>query len=430
MNGRKLASRVVGATVAAATLGYGTAFASWGDQHAVGVGSFQDMIVRADGTTVLAFSISEVPPLGLSVALVDAAGDVRREEVAAGRFAQGALAESGRELLVAWGAADGVKVRSRVGGAWTSTVTIGGGDRLNVRVAASPSGRAVVIWQGPGRRLTASWRNGAAGAWHAPVLLGSGPPIASMPASVGMDRAGNAIVVWRTGAARGRVFARMLSAGATAWSQAVRLSPPGVFTDEARLAVGAGGDVLVGWRTHRTLWLSSGRLPRIPGPARRMATGLLGSPAVGVGPRADAAVLWIGAGGRTYVRSRSVRGAFSATQRTPRIMDSTAVRGWGRYAEIPIDASGTATFIRVSVGGCPVGAYPDGLCVTAYRRTLAGRWTRPRGVLSTPVGGENALPFVAAGSSGAVSIAGSWATDLSDVGAPPDSFVQLVSWRP
>lgn len=431
MNGWRIVMRL-GAVTVAATVGLAgapAADAGWGVQHPVGVGSFQDMLVRSDGRTAIVFSASDVSPTGLSVAFVDRAGNVRREAVATGGFGQGSLAESGRELLVAWGAKDGVKVRSRVGSAWTPVVRIASGQRFNVQVVASPSGRAVAVWQGPGRRLSATWRSRTGGAWHAPVILGSGPPLQSAPATVRMDRAGNAIVVWRVGTVRGRVLARVLPARATSWSAPERLSPPAVFTEDARVAVGAGGDVLVAWQTGRALWLSSGRLPALPGPARRFASGLVAPPAVGVGARGDAAVLWTS--GRTFVRSRAGRGTFAAAQRTRGVLDTYVTRGGRQFGEIPIDRFGTATFTGFAAGaGCPAGGYASPFCVTAVRRTLAGRWTSPRVVLSIPVGGEVALPFVASGPSGAVSIAGSSAVEMSDVGTPPDSFVHLVSWRP
>lgn len=430
MGGR--AGVAAGAVVAASLcIGVSQATAGWGAQHVVGIGSFQDMVVETNGTTSIAFSVSAADPTGLSVASVDRLGRVTRTAVGVGGFGTGSLAEGANgELLVAWASpAGGVRVRSRTAGSWGRPVRIGSATGYAVQVAASRSGRAVVIWQTAAGRLRAAWRARAGGVWRGPVTLGEGLPRgAGQVASVRLDRAGGAVVVWRVGRTQGRVFTRTLPARASGWAPARRLSPPRVFTADVRIATGSSGDVLVGWQAGKALWLAQGQSAEALGGARRVATGVLAPPMLGVGPRGDAVVVWAGAG-RSFVMSRTRRGPFSQARRALRGVDPFTSRGWNRSADIPVDQSGTATFAFQS-SACPSAAYAAPVCVRTVRRDAGGRWTRPQVVLTIQSGGEIALPFLAAGPRGHISVAGSSSKEMSDVSTPLESLVQLTSFTP
>ena len=146
----------------------------------------------------------------------------------------------GGGAAVAWGAgpADpGLVVSARgADGVWSAPAKVSEAPpgillfASDVHVAMNARGDALAVWQEPDGLMSSDLPAG--GAWSAPVLIA--PSTGSiLGASVGLDDAGNALVVVRApdqATFNFRVMAYTRAAGAAAWSGPVALSPAGPTT--------------------------------------------------------------------------------------------------------------------------------------------------------------------------------------------------------
>jgi hypothetical protein len=129
-------------------------------------------------------------------------------------------------------------------GEWTVPQTIdGGAPGEDVWLAGNSAGEAVAVWtsragSAPGNVLAARYTH--AGAWSAPVVLGSG----SAPRAV-LDDAGNAFVLWTGASSAGQsiLWRRSLQDGGWGGVETV----PGA--QSARWAVARTGAALLAWTT-------------------------------------------------------------------------------------------------------------------------------------------------------------------------------------
>lgn len=406
------------------------AHGAWRPQVTVGTGSFNDMVVMTDGTTALSLGGPIERAGDADVATVSRAGVVTRATV--GRGVGGITEGRPGELMVGMaGLGPGVVVRARVGGEWQPPVTLAIEQGYSVRIAANRSGRAVAVWNDVTGRVRGAVRPNATAAWTSPRTLGRGTtPGVGLIATARVDPAGNAIVVWRTGRDRGSVFSRVMGAGDTDWRAIRRLSPPGRFTFDVHVAVGAGGDVLVGWESGGRLWLTGGRRITQLGPVtvQRPAGSVRSAPLLGIGPRGDAIVLWQTRRGRVLAMPRSRRGAFAPARFAPPRVSVELMRGYGHSGQVPVDGLGNATVVHdplVCVGDAMAS------CSNLIRRRADGSWSRPREIIRMRLsGGERAFPFVGSNDSGRISIVGSSSTEMSDVSNPPESTIELTTGKP
>jgi hypothetical protein len=242
-------------------------------------------------------------------------------------------------------------------------------------MAAGPS-RSVLAWLAtpPGASapvIRAAWRD-AGQEWTTPTTIAT---TAVDRPIVGIDRAGNALVVWRSSDRRQIVGVR-LAAGAPAWSNAEEISraeaaPP-------VLAVGPDGDAVVAWSRpgRRGIMAVVGRLS-LPGPLGTPSVVYLNGRRVGVavGPGGRAAI--VSADGRRFVvRSRDKRGRFDAARPIAPVPRSSAgiVPPGGYLPRIVIDRTGmTAVWARdyISDGDW-------GWTELMERRRTRGHWSRAR----------------------------------------------------
>jgi hypothetical protein len=111
------------------------------------------------------------------------------------------------------------------------------------RVAVGRSGDAVVVWYLDGSyRIEASRFDSQAGTWGPATDLGAG-----VAPDVGVDDAGNAIVVWSAASQPGQVQAARYAAVAGSWGAPVALIDQGLGAWEARVVVDASGNATAAW---------------------------------------------------------------------------------------------------------------------------------------------------------------------------------------
>lgn len=143
--------------------------------------------------------------------------------------------------------------RRPAGGSWTSATTISSptdNATLSLEVGVDAAGNAVVVWlsqelgQSTGRFMAALRRGGT---WQTPTALGD--PIQD-PDQLTLDVAasGNATAAWvRSDGTNKRIVTTSLSTSGT-WSAPNDLTFGGVDTDFPRVAVDAQGDATLVWR--------------------------------------------------------------------------------------------------------------------------------------------------------------------------------------
>jgi hypothetical protein len=189
----------------------------------------------------------------------------------------------------------------------------------------------------------------AAAATWSPAQIVSVPGTDAHDPRVGLDGAGGAVVVWRSG--EGGVAAAGHRHGAPAWSAPVGLWAGGEPLHDLRLAVGPRGDAVAAWireiAPDGAVAMAAIRRPgggwqppREIGPAAKWAARL----AVAVDRRGRAAVVWHGprrGGGATLVASRRASGA--AVFGAPVVLSPRAAER--REPLLVLDRAGRATAI-------------------------------------------------------------------------------------
>jgi hypothetical protein len=240
--------------------------------------------------------------------------------------------DSGGNALVVWERFDGtnhrVQARTRTAGGdllATQTLSAAGHDANDPQVAVNPStGDAVVVWQrsdGTNNRVQDRART-AAGTWSAIQTLSDAGGDAGDP-QVGLDSAGNAVVVWeRFDGTNQRVQARVRSAGG-GLSAVQTLSAAGHDAVLPQVGVDPGGDAVVVWPRHDgTNYRVQARARAAGGTVSAIQTlSAAGQDAVGpqvaVDSGANAVVVWQGFDGtnrRIEARARSAGGVVGPIQ--------------------------------------------------------------------------------------------------------------------
>jgi len=136
------------------------------------------------------------------------------------------------------------------GGSWAAAVNLSaaGEDAEDPRLAVDPAGDAVAVWRrydGSNVVIEAAVRT-AGGSWGAPVRLSAGGENADEP-SVGLDRAGNAVAVWRRYDGFDDIVQAATRAAGGAWQAPIDLSDAGQNAYEPQIAVDEGGDAVAVW---------------------------------------------------------------------------------------------------------------------------------------------------------------------------------------
>ena len=119
------------------------------------------------------------------------------------------------------------------------------------RAAVDSAGNAVVVWShdvGEPRFLQASYRRARGGPWDSPIDL-SDDRFRAGTQQVAIDGAGNVVAAWARSGPSGLVAqAAVRSASSGIWGPPVDLSrPDAAVAGPPSLAVGSGGNALVGW---------------------------------------------------------------------------------------------------------------------------------------------------------------------------------------
>jgi hypothetical protein len=300
---------------------------------------------------------------------------VRRRTASGGLSAVQTLSPAGRNAydvqlavdpfgnaVVVWQAFDGVNYRIQArrrtaAGNLSSvrTLSASGQDAEAPQVAVDGDGNAVVVWirsDGSDERVQARRRT-AGGSLSAVQTLSHAGQQAARP-QVGMDRAGNAVVVWeRSDGANLRVQLRRRTASG-GLSAVQTLTPSGENAYEARLAVDRDGAAVVVWERY------NGVDNRIQVRRRTAAGGLstvknlsaAGQNAfnaqVAVDPNGNAVVAWEwydGAYFRIQARRRTAAGGLST------VKNLSAGGQHASNAQVAVDAKGNAMVVWTRFDG-------------------------------------------------------------------------------
>jgi microcompartment protein CcmK/EutM len=300
---------------------------------------------------------------------------VRRRTASGGLSAVQTLSPAGRNAyevqlavdpsgnaVVVWQVFDGVNYRIQArrrtaAGSLSSVRTLSqsGQDAEAPQVAVDGDGNAVVVWSrsdGTEERIQARRRT-AGGSLSAVQTLSHAGRQAFRP-QVGMDRAGNAVVVWqRSDGANWRVQLRRRTA-AGGLSAVQTLTPSGETAYEPRLAVDRDGAAVVVWERY------NGIDNRIQVRRRTAAGGLstvknlsaAGQNAfnaqVAVDPNGNAVVVWDWYDGthfRIQARRRTAAGGLST------VKNLSAAGQHASNAQVALDAKGNAVVVWTRFDG-------------------------------------------------------------------------------
>ena len=360
------------------------------------------------------------------------------EAIGAGAIASDAPGQA----IVAWigrpaGGAS-VSVATFTGAGWIGRVeldrsTAGRDDELAALALAAGPARSVAVWLSrpdgdSAVAIRASWRDGPAATWTPAVTIATGAR-ARAP-RVGVNAAGDALVAWAEGTARGRVRASSLASGTQTWSPPRTISGSGPAGPPA-LSVGEAGDALVAWTRlgHPGVLASVGRLPGRLGAGRLVSAG--GSRVgVAVGASGDAAIT-IARGRGFLVATRARRGRIGAPRRIPAAKGAVGVIRGNPLPAVVIRRSGamTAIWARDLAGETPY----DGTLALTIRRGRGGPWSRPRRAFEIFQGCGNCSPevdpmTVAGDAEGHIAIVVPW-RDVN-LNGDPRTRIQLHRYAP
>jgi PKD domain/PASTA domain len=186
------------------------------------------------------------------------------------------------------------------GGTWSAAEDISGGcpDARGVELAASPAGRAVVVWECPkgGNTIVQAVTRRPGGSWSAPHDLSAPGHDAHVP-QVALDRAGDALAVWARSNGTDVVVQSALQRANGAWLAPEDVSGPGFDVDRPDVALNAAGNGVAVWQA------SDGSNSFIQAATRAAASswgtpqplssgGYSERPQVGVDSAGDAVAVW------------------------------------------------------------------------------------------------------------------------------------------
>ncbi len=175
------------------------------------------------------------------------------------------------DAVVVWSAYDGstaaVWAAARdAGGAWQEPVEVSepGSETARATVAMDAAGAAVVVWElREGSRfefeggVVQAAKMSAAGAWGEPVTLSSSSQQVLEP-DVAFDSSGSATVVWqRYDGSAGMIEADETGPGGS-WQGAITLSEPAIDAIEAHIAADANGGLVAVWGRYTGSWTIQG----------------------------------------------------------------------------------------------------------------------------------------------------------------------------
>ena len=198
------------------------------------------------------------------------------------------------------------------------TLSAGGADAVEQRVAVAPDGTATIVWsryESSGARIQVERIEPDGTRAGTPQNLSPEGGAAIEPA-VAVDGDGAATVSWiRSDGSHSIVQARRLSAKGTPDAQPQDLSASGGSAAEPQVAAGPGGNATVVWDRHdgSSFVVQARRLPVAgsPGPTRTLsASGRdAAEPQVAVGPSGVATVIWTRFDGSAFVVQKRVLAA-------------------------------------------------------------------------------------------------------------------------
>jgi hypothetical protein len=208
-----------------------------------------------------------------TVAIAATASDGRNPSVTlarSGSFQDYQLSsDASGAATVAWSAEDivhgmagavlGVREQDAQGN-WIPSTQLGSIAQYSVpQLAESPSGAAVIVvtyarnkLQAPRSGVTvveAFTRGSPTSRWSAPITVSSRPKFESATATVGIDSAGIATVVWADYSAHPSIWTANVNSSNAAVTGASRLAAPGQGGTDFHLAVNPAGDALLSWRS-------------------------------------------------------------------------------------------------------------------------------------------------------------------------------------
>ena len=134
-----------------------------------------------------------------------------------------------------------------VGGVWQPTITVSGagGAYEDVRVAVTPSGRIVVMYdQLPGQSAVYATIGSMTGTFATPITVATFPPTTEF--DLASDGSGRVTMVWAQNTnLTGSVWTSTIEAGASTATTPVQISPSGAHTRLPMVRTNASGDTYV-----------------------------------------------------------------------------------------------------------------------------------------------------------------------------------------
>ncbi|MDB6105106.1 MAG: hypothetical protein JWO52_5105 [Gammaproteobacteria bacterium] len=162
--------------------------------------------------------------------------------------------------IALWERSDGVHSRVwsnryTVGAGWnTAAIPIddNGGEAGSAQIAFDANGDAIAVWDqldNAGFHIWASRYTAAAGSWSTAQMIQSDDVVQAFGPQIGIDRAGNALVVWNQshGAMQTEIWANRYAAANGGWGTAGRISDTAGGAGTPHIATDANGDALVVW---------------------------------------------------------------------------------------------------------------------------------------------------------------------------------------
>jgi hypothetical protein len=202
------------------------------------------------------------------------------------------------------------------------------------QIAFDTNGNAIVVWTQSDATGFHIWTNrytAAASTWGTPRTIDNGITFSTSDPQIGVDPAGNALVVWyqgvlvsSTGPARPEIWSNRYTAGRD-WGPAVRVSDTTDGAGFPQLAMDANGDALAVWRQSVSTTSSSVRWNRYTtaggwGTAAVIEPDdgtFVGTPQIACDPAGNALAVWrhLGTGATSEIRSSryTVSGGWAAS---------------------------------------------------------------------------------------------------------------------
>lgn len=259
--------------------------------------------------------------------------------------------DSNGNAIAVWRQTDGVRYhvmanRYVVGIGWGLAVAVEAdntADALSPRVAVDPAGNAIAVWYKSDGTRTNIWANRYTSlGWGTPALIETDNAGDARFPEIGVDSAGNAIVVWQqSNGSYNSVWANRYSV-ATGWGTAVTIESQTAYANTPDIAIDRNGNAIAVWTqgnpTRSNIWMNRYSIATGWGTESAIETGDFDSSLakVAIDPSGNALAVW----------QRLQQGGAIADIWASRF---NARSGWSAPAQIETDNAGTALNSRIVI---------------------------------------------------------------------------------